>query len=254
MLHLGQIFKLDGISQASFKVGVDAGKTTDLFPTTRYSIIRGAASCDSGFLQNFGELFRVYRDPIYRCIRRGGFDHHDAEDLLQLYFTDLQRRDYIASFDAKRGKFRAFIQTDLKLFLNNQRKKARHSTALDCLNQTVDVGDAQPSKMDRDWANATLREAIEVACRECGKTESRVALFKALAPLLDKNPSAGQYDELARRFGKSRQSLAVDMTRLRKNFGRTLERLVRKGLGPVHQDEARAEINYLFEVLRGAGD
>jgi RNA polymerase sigma-70 factor (ECF subfamily) len=240
--------------RASINRRVKSENASDLFPTTRYSVIRGAAAAELGFLENFGEIFRIYRDPIYKCIRRSGLDHHDAEDLLQLYFTDLQRRDYVASFDAKRGKFRAFIQTDLKLFLNNQRKKTRQSTALNGLIETLNVGDAQQCTMDRDWANATLREAIEVACRECGKTESRVALFKALAPLLDKNPSAGQYDELARRFGKSRQSLAVDMTRLRKNFGRTLERLVRKGLGSEHQDEARAEINYLFEVLRGIGD
>jgi hypothetical protein len=87
-----------------------------------------------------------------------------------------------------------------------------------------------------------------------GRPKVASALFKALAPLLDKDPSAGQYDDLARRFGKSRQSLAVDMTRLRKSFGRTLERLVRKGLGSENQDEARAEITYLFQVLRGGRD
>lgn len=254
LLHIRQGFSLEGLGLANFVPLVNSEKAADLFPTTRHSVIRGAASSASGFLHHFGELFRIYRDPIYKCIKRIGFDHHDAEDLLQLYFTDLQRRDYVATFDSKRGRFRAFIQTDLKLFLNNQRRKARPLPAPVALKEIGEGGDALQRTVDRDWANATLLEAIEVACRECGKTESRIALFKALAPLLDKDPSAGQYDDLARRFGKSRQSLAVDMTRLRKSFGRTLERLVRKGLGSENQDEARAEITYLFQVLRGGRD
>jgi RNA polymerase sigma-70 factor (ECF subfamily) len=224
---------------------------SDLFPTTRHSIVRMAAGAHQGFLQNFGELFRIYREPIYLCIRRNGFDHHDAEDLLQQYFADLQRRDYVASFDAQKGRFRAFIQTDLKLFLNNERRKARSPLALEMTDEMGNIEDPFTFAMDRDWASATLMEAIGIACRECGKTESRLPIFMALASLLDKEPSAGQYEEISLRFGRSKQSLAVDMSRLRKCFGRALERLVRKGLGPENQDDLKAEITYLFKILGG---
>lgn len=228
-------------------------ESVDLFPTTRPSVIGMSAANHDRFLEGFAELFRIYRQPIYRCIRRNGHSHEDAEDLVQAYFGDLQRRDYVASFDRNRGKFRAFIQTDLKFFLNNQRRKAK---ALPPAGGNPDIQADAPSPelaIDRDWAMATLSEAIAIACRECGKTESRIALFQALAPLLDKAPTAGQYDELAARFGKTPQSLAVDMSRLRKSFGRALEHLVRSTQHPASPEETRTEIQYLFQSLHGGG-
>lgn len=222
----------------------------DLFPATRYSVIDRSAADHERFLEGFGDLFRIYRQPIYCCIRRHGLDHEDAEDLLQSYFRDLQRRDYVSTFDRNRGKFRAFIQTDLRFFLNNEGRKlrTRSGTFAEDENQPPFADPDLP--MDRDWAVATFTEAIETACRECGKTETRVELFKALAPLLDKEPTPGQYDQLSLKFGKSPQSLAVDMSRLRKSFGRALERLVRSTLDASTADEIRAEISYLFASLQ----
>jgi len=226
-------------------------ESADLFPTTRYSVIDRSAADHERFLEGFGDLFRIYRQPIYYCIRRHGLDHEDAEDLLQSYFRDLQRRDYVAAFDRNRGKFRAFIQTDLRFFLNNERRKlkTRSGNIVEGENQLPIVDPDLP--MDCDWAVATFTEAIETACRECGKTETRVELFKALAPLLDKEPWPGQYDQLSLKFAKSPQSLAVDMSRLRRSFGRALERLVRSTLDSASPDEIRAEITYLFSSLQG---
>jgi DNA-directed RNA polymerase specialized sigma24 family protein len=228
--------------------------SADLFPTTRYSVIDRSAADHERFLEGFGDLFRIYRQPIYCCIRRYGLDHEDAEDLLQSYFRDLQRRDYVAAFDRNRGRFRAFIQTDLRFFLNNEARKLRTRSGafIEEENQLLSADPDLP--MDRDWAVATFTEAIETACRECGKTETRVKLFKALAPLLDKEPTPGQYDQLSLKFGKSPQSLAVDMSRLRKSFGRALERLVRSTLNSANHEEVRAEIGYLFASMQGEHD
>jgi DNA-directed RNA polymerase specialized sigma24 family protein len=224
-------------------------ESADLFPATRHSVVGRCSLLHEKFLDGFGELFRIYRMPIYSCIRRYGFGHEDAEDLVQCYFHDLQRRDYVSNFDKNRGKFRAFIQTDLKFFLNNQRRKiktlpneeAAHTLSIACSNDDA--------MLDHDWAKATLEEAIETACKECGKTEERIRLFKSLAPMLDKESSPGQYDELAIRFGRSPQNLAVDMSRLRRCFGKTLERIVRGTLDSTAQEDTREEILHLFRAL-----
>ncbi|MGI8603393.1 MAG: RNA polymerase sigma factor [Verrucomicrobiales bacterium] len=69
-------------------------------------------------------MCRTYWPPLYAFIRREGYDESEAKDLTQEFFLKLIERDYLRHLRHQRGKFRSFILTVLKHFLQEQRGKA----------------------------------------------------------------------------------------------------------------------------------
>ena len=101
---------------------------SDVFKTTRWSIVAAAKGGDMEAGRALNELCTAYWHPVYCYVRRQGHDASQTEDLVQDYFASLLRRGYIGEADRTKGRFRAFLLADLKLFLANAARRESTSS------------------------------------------------------------------------------------------------------------------------------
>jgi RNA polymerase sigma-70 factor (ECF subfamily) len=236
---------------------------TDIYPQTRWSQVFAAGKPDPEARQQaLRSLYQTYSQPIYCSVRRRGYNHHDAEDLIQAYFCSLISRSYLGKADPAKGKFRAFIQADLKLFLNNEwrkenapmRKPEAGILSLDELKtghsyEAADADGLSPDALlDREWAKTTVATALAQAQRSY-KTPGQLAVFEALSPLMDKPPSPGMYADIGARLNMTEDTLRVAMVRLRQRFAKAISEVVAETLGKPTPEEVREEIRCLFALL-----
>src|SRR5262245_46460310 len=98
----------------------------DWFVTTHWSVVLGARAADSREARAALEtLCSTYWYPLYAFVRRLGQDPHDAEDLVQAFFAQCLEKNYLASADRQKGRFRSFLLMALKRFLANEWDRAR---------------------------------------------------------------------------------------------------------------------------------
>jgi DNA-directed RNA polymerase specialized sigma24 family protein len=236
---------------------------SDLYPQTRWSQVFAAGKSDTEVRQRaLRTLYQTYSQPIYCSVRRRGYTHHDAEDLIQAYFCSLISRSYLGQADPAKGKFRAFIQADLKLFLNNEwrknnapmRKPQGGILSLDELQTDYSYvaadgeGLTPDAILDREWAKTTLAASLSLA-RRSYKTPEQLAVFEALSPLMDKPSSPGMYIEISRQLNMTEDTLRVAMVRLRQRFAKAISELVAETLENPTPEEVREEIRFLFALL-----
>lgn len=235
----------------------------DLYPPTRWSQVFAAENSDTAIQQRaLKNLYQTYSHPIYCSVRRRGYSHEDAEDLTQAYFHSLISRSYVGKADPAKGKFRAFIQADLKLFINNEWRKDNCSLrkpegglfSLDELKteHNYEIADEEglspEALLDREWAKTTLEASLALA-KKGYKTPEQLAVFHALSPLLDKPSLPGMYAELGGQLGMTEDTLRVAMVRLRQRFAKAINEVVAETLENPSPEEIREEIRALFSVL-----
>ncbi len=94
------------------------------FPTTRFSAVSGAADDDpERRRRSWDTLIAAYWKPIYKYLRvRWRRDPDEAQDLTQSFFVRAMERDFFASYDPARARFRTFLRTCLDGFVSNERK------------------------------------------------------------------------------------------------------------------------------------
>src|SRR5262245_22024963 len=102
--------------------GVPAGRW---FASTHWSVVLAAQNGEApGASEASEQLCRTYWPPLYAFIRREGYDEAAAKDLTQEFFLRLIERDYLQRLRHRQGKFRSFLLTFLKHFLQKEREKA----------------------------------------------------------------------------------------------------------------------------------
>src|SRR5262245_8385697 len=102
--------------------GVPAGRW---FASTHWSVVLAAQNGEApGASEAFEQLCRTYWPPLYAFIRRQGYDEAEAKDLTQEFFLRLIERDYLRHLRHRQGKFRSFLLTFLRHFLQEERGKA----------------------------------------------------------------------------------------------------------------------------------
>src|SRR3954462_6622361 len=103
-----------------------AGEQVTLFLTTRWSVVLAARSLASAEATSALEsLCRTYWQPLYGYARRRGHSPQDAEDLTQGFFAKLLEKDWLASVEQERGRFRQFLLMAFKRFLANESDHAK---------------------------------------------------------------------------------------------------------------------------------
>lgn len=97
-----------------------------MFPTTRHTALGGVRSSDEAVRRrSWDVLVAVYWKPVYKYLRlRHSLDADGAQDATQGFFLQALDKDFFASFDARRGRFRTFLRTCVDAFAANQRKAA----------------------------------------------------------------------------------------------------------------------------------
>lgn len=230
------------------------------FVDTEWSLVLRASREGKADEASLARLCRLYWAPLYSYVRRRGFNHHDAEDITQGFFSHVLEKRSLASAEQSRGRFRTFLLTSLRNYLINQQIRA--STAKrGGKNQHVPLTEleavdaaamAQPASLtpdqvfDRTWALSVLDNALqqlEAACTAEGKLE----WFRRVQPFLEIGAKTDSYESIAREFKMTKNAVAVAIHRLHHRY----RNLVRAAVAETVADrtETEAELAHLLASL-----
>jgi len=213
------------------------------FHTTRWSLIARATSTDDSATKALNELCQIYWPAVYAMYRAGGVDPERARDLTQGLFGDLLEREDFTKADRERGRFRTFLRTCARNWLNNQHahehaQKRGGTTQTFSLDATAEERRLQfeptaehdaTSMFERRWAQAVIEEALtRLAAEE--HENGRGEVFQILRPALEGDTLGKSWADLATDLGTTEGALRVAVHRLRKRFRERLEAEVRDTL------------------------
>ncbi|HEV8202511.1 MAG TPA: sigma-70 family RNA polymerase sigma factor [Candidatus Polarisedimenticolia bacterium] len=213
----------------------------DRFPTTHFSVVRGASSDrPEERARSLEAIVAAYWRPVYKLVRlRFGRPPEDAEDLTQAFFTRALEKDFFAGFDPVKGRFRTYLRTCVDRFVANEDKAAtRLKRGGGATTETCDFASAEaeiavagaaardrsPEELfDAEWVRSLFALAVEslrAACASAGK-EQHFELFRRY-DLEDAGEGKVTYDDLAREFGTTPSLVTNHLAWTRREFRRIL--------------------------------
>lgn len=229
------------------------------FPTTRWSVVLGAAQGSEAPRRALHELCAAYWRPLYAFVRRDGMSPADAEDAVQGFLSSLLASDAMAGVDRERGRFRSYLLGALRHFLANERARAgaqRRGGGQASLPLTLDGDEAEVEIPDDRtpegaYAYAWAMEILGRTRKRLGQryaAEGRAALFETLEPFL-LDGDTPRYREVAAQLSMTEAHARVAVHRLRTAFGAALREEVADTVPSAAEidDELRAVI----EAIRG---
>ena len=228
------------------------------FESTDWSLVLEASADGERKRRAVERLCRTYWQPVYAFIRRLGHDREPAQDLTQALFAHLLEKDFFATADPERGRFRAYLRQTCRLFLGNEWQKrtaekrggGRVTVPWDELSAQdeepmAEAGDPA-TDYDRQWALALLRSAMRRLEEEYAAAGESAALA-ALRPYLTTRPAPGDYDQLAAQLGVGRGTVPVLVHRLGKRYQELIR--VEVGATVATRSEVDAELRHCLAVL-----
>ena len=212
----------------------------DLFLTTRWSLVlRARAGTTTEAHKALDDLCSAYWYPVYAYIRRTCASPEDAQDLTQGYFANLLERGYLDRADRGKGKLRAFLLADVKLFLSNERGRQHASKrggrrVIESYDQALaeqryevePVDHNSPDQLfDRTWA-ATLLAGVQTALQQEYAQKGQQRIFETLQQFIAWNAGEQSYEDVAVKLGKTVGDVKVSVYRMRKRYRALLEQQV----------------------------
>jgi RNA polymerase sigma-70 factor (ECF subfamily) len=147
------------------------------FPETLWEVVRRAGDrSEAERRKGLEDLARIYWKPVYSYFRLSwSRSNEDCKDLVQAFFLWLFEGDALAKYDPARGRFRAFLKSLLKHFVQH------HDEAMGRLKRgggvtllQLDDGDRSlesqipdprfndpDAAFDRSWKESVLKRAFE---------------------------------------------------------------------------------------------
>ena len=128
--------------------------------TTRSSVLKAVA--DTGNESAWARFFDLYAGFIFSIARSKGLSEEDADDVVQVVFTDLARMMPTFKYDRAKGKFRSYliglvhwrVKDKLRLVQrDNEQMK-------DYMDEVVNMPPADKDFAEREWQAAALEEAL----------------------------------------------------------------------------------------------
>lgn len=234
------------------------------FRTTAWSVVVGAQDGDDDQREAcMSKLCRVYWKPIYYYIRRRGLKHDDARDMVQEYFATFLEKDFVATADRERGKFRTFVLVTVNRFLTKQlaRRKRREAR----LNVVIPTGDEDGEEFvipelshentpeddfNRRWALSLIENTLEKMQVECAEGKKKL-YYDTLNLFLESQGSTQSmsYREMADQLGVSETDVTNYLFRGRNIFQKLLRDEIRESV--VTESAIDEEIEALKNYLRG---
>ncbi len=200
------------------------------FNTTRWSLIADASGDPLTARPALEALCRDYRPPVLAFVRRHGYRPSDAEDLTQEFFARFLERGWYVDADPQRGRFRALVLTALRRFLldaqNRERAQKRGGGArhVELEGRDEAAADDSPERaFMQSWLGVILERARNRLHAECVAAGKGVQ-FERLWGCLDGRADSAEMAELADELGLRRNTVAVQLHRLRARM-RQLTRL-----------------------------
>ena len=231
------------------------------FFTTHWSIVRQASDAESpDSMAALEKLCRAYWYPLYAFVRRRGLGGEDARDLVQGFFAVLLEKNYVASADMERGRFRTFLLAAMNHYLANEWDRSQamkrgggvSKFSLDALDAEdryrLDPADsAEPDhSYDRHWAETLLETVLGQLRREFDDI-GRGQRFDDLKSHLLGAPDAPGYTELAQRMGITETGVRSVVHRMRKRFAVLIRSEIAQTV--TCAEDVEDEIRHLFHSL-----
>lgn len=232
------------------------------FPVTPWSWIVAARQTQTPEGRDaLAELCRAYWYPVYGLIRRRGYAPADAADLTQDYFARLLSGRLLAEAQPGKGRFRAFLQTDCRFFLADERDRRRtikRGGAVSWIPLDADAAEARLSResgeggnpeqlFDRAWALALLDRAFERLQREEAEA-GRGEAFAQLRTVLVDGPRSVPYEQIAEALGTTVTAARSAAARLRGRYRAVL----RAEIAVTLDEPSEADIDEELAELRAA--
>ena len=208
---------------------------------TRWTLIVSARKATPEATRALNELCAIYWHPIYYYIRRCGFPHTDAEDLVQGFFVRFLSREVFARADRSIGKFRGLLISCLKRFLADERRRAgalKRGGGIEFVPFDLTVVDERYTRdltrnespeqcYDRCWALLVLQRAV-AKFAERMTAEGKSCLFTALSPFLyGSELNRDTAIRIAAKFFMTEGYVKVTLHRMKEKFSTILRSEVR---------------------------
>jgi RNA polymerase sigma-70 factor (ECF subfamily) len=232
-----------------------------VFVTTRWTVVLAAQERTlPQSEQALESLCRTYWYPLYAYVRRLGHQTADAQDLTQEFFARLLAKEWLASADREKGRFRTFLVVALKRFLANEwdrvhrDKRGGHAPHLPLDPDQAEARYRSEPALEltadriyeRRWA-LTLLENTMNRLREEFEQANKAAEFERLKVFLTADKSAIPYADVARGLGTSEGAARVAVHRLRRRFREVFrEEVAHTVAGSEEVDE---ELRHLLSTL-----
>jgi len=224
-------------------------------------VLAAAANPTPDSRASLATICKAYWPPVYAFVRRTGYDPDEAQDLTQAFFATMLEKNYLGSADRERGRFRTFLLAAVKHFLANEwdkqnaLKRGGGQTAVPidpleveewCVPEAVEERTPE-SLFARHWALSLLANVMaKLRAENAGK--GKADYFEKLSPLLDGDPSAKGYEDLASELGASPGALRVAVHRMRRRYRELLRAELAETVStPAEIDE---EIRFLLSALQ----
>jgi RNA polymerase sigma factor (sigma-70 family) len=237
------------------------GKSSDDFPTTRWTLVVTAGGNESqpGRDAALDSLCRSYWHPVYAFIRRRGYPPEPAQDLTQEFFLRVLSGTFFERANPEKGRFRSFVLGAIKNFLadSSDRERAwKRGGGVTPLPFDFETGeslylrefghDETPERIfQRKWARAVLDRVVNNLQSEFLK-EGKVDRFHYLKGYLT-GSGEGRYAELATRLETSEPALRSTLQRLRQRYRFLLRVEVESTVSdPADVDE---ELRFLVQAM-----
>jgi len=237
-------------------------KGPDWFGTTHWSVVLIAGKDNSlQAAEAMEKLCRTYWYPLYAYVRRSGYDVTDAQDLTQEFFARFLAKNYLASVDPSKGKFRSYLLASMKHFLAKEWARAKalkrgggqtiiplntDSAETRYCQETAD--NTSPDRIyERRWA-LTLLDHVLTHLHDEYKAAGKGLLFNQLQGCLAGEKSLPPYATLTSQLEMTEGAIKVAIHRLRHRYRNLLRETIAQTVSS--SAEIDDEIHYLFRALQ----
>jgi DNA-directed RNA polymerase specialized sigma24 family protein len=205
------------------------------FPLTRHSVLLAAQSADPVARSLAIEAITLaYWRPVYKYVRmKWNIDREDAADFTQEFFAHLLEKEFLNSYDSRKGRLRTFLRTCAdRLFMNQMRDCKRLKRgggsphcSLDFEQAerelaTVPSSESPEARFDKEWVRSLFALGLQrfrASCASGGKM-IQFELFE-LYDLEDDDPKPS-YSQLAAKFGLATTDVTNYLAFARREFRR----------------------------------
>lgn len=232
--------------------------TPGVFQTTEWSVVLEAGSEGERKRRALEKLCRTYWRPVYFFVRRMGHEAEAARDLTQAFFAHLLEKDFFATADPERGRFRGYLRQSCRMFLGNEWQKSmahkrgggQSAIPWDTLSEQDEralSAESDPSReFDRQWTHSLLHNAMSRLEAEHATAEDKL-VFSRLRPFLTNRPAPGDYARLAVELKVAPGTVPVLVHRLGKRY----QELIRAEVGAtlLSRGDVDDELRHCLQAL-----
>jgi RNA polymerase sigma factor (sigma-70 family) len=231
------------------------------FTTTHWSVVLAAADQERPeAAQALETLCRTYWYPLYAYVRRRGRAPEDAQDLIQEFFARFLARNYLASVDRQRGRFRSYLLGAVNHFLaDDWDRRHRLKRRIQACPVPFDaasgedrytlepIDERSPDRLfERRWA-LTLLDLVLGQLRREYQDGGKERLFAALSIFLTGEAEGEGYHQAAETLNMTEGAVRVAVHRFRQRYGDLFRQAVADTVET--PEEIADEMRHLRRVL-----